>query len=621
MAKKKTVRKSTPRKKTPTRKAPAKKKSPSKTSPKPRASSKRTPSTLSPRVAEALKLNEAQLKRANSKEVNEIAKKVEMPTHPIANGLARMVLATHVAQVAGGGPISNAYSLSRAGLAKALFDDRRDYDDECGYPKTHNLTPEIYQALYDRESLATRVVQVLPRECWQRPPHIFEKESTEDEDSTAFEQAFQDLSMSIRGQSWHRDEHNNGLWEYLQRLDIQSRIGHFGCMLIGLDDTKAEDDLSKPVEGYNEKTGEIKRTRDRKLLFLRVFPETLATVAVRNDNQSSVRFGMPEAYKLTFVDTSAPITPSVIESSQTKDVHWTRVIHAADNLGASELIGVPAMRPVMNRILDSVKLYGGSAEMFWRGAFPGYSIETHPSLGGDVEVDEDAVTEQMENFTNSLQRYLAISGAHVNSLSPVVADPSAHLEAIITAICIVLEIPKRVFMGSERGELASSEDKDSWNERKAARQVNYLTPRIVVPTIDRFIQLGVLPEPKEYHIDWPDFDTLSDESKAKVQLMRTQADAAYIAGDVSSLIHPRDYLMESRGLTKDEADALLDSAEDFANDGGFPDVEDPELERQQQLEDSERSHQQAIELEQVKQSGKAPKPPKSGSPMGTDPIE
>jgi hypothetical protein len=116
-------------------------------------------------------------------------------------------------------------------------------------------------------------------------------------------------------------------------------------------------------------------------------------------------------------------------------------------------------------------------------------------LGGDVTIDSDDVRDQIENYINSLQRYLALTGMSAHTLAPQVSDPSSQIDKHLEAICIQLGIPKRVFMGSERGELASSQDDASWNDRLKARQNGYITPRIIVPFIDRLISVGVLPEP------------------------------------------------------------------------------------------------------------------------------
>jgi hypothetical protein len=102
------------------------------------------------------------------------------------------------------------------------------------------------------------------------------------------------------------------------------------------------------------------------------------------------------------------------------------VIHVNDVhdvAGSSEIFSPPRMRPVLNRILDLQKIYGAAGEGYWQGAFTGVSLETHPQLGGDVTIDSADVRSQLENYMNSLQRWLAITGMSAKTLSPTVTDP------------------------------------------------------------------------------------------------------------------------------------------------------------------------------------------------------
>ena len=203
--------------------------------------------------------------------------------------------------------------------------------------------------------------------------------------------------------------------------------------------------------------------------------------------------------------------------------------------------------------------------MYWRGAFPGLSIETHPQLGGDVTIDSDAIKGAMENYQNGLQRYFALMGMTAKSLAPQVVDPTPQIRAQLEAICIRLGIPLRVFLGSERGELASSQDKDTWNTRLTDRQINYVSPRIIIPFVDRMIHLGVLPQPSEemgYSIRWPSLDSLTPLEEATVAFQITDALAKYTAGGVDTMIEPHNYMTRVLGFTDDEAEEILQATEE-----------------------------------------------------------
>lgn len=440
--------------------------------------------------------------------------------------------------------VMNASSM-RSRILRGLLDPRRDVYDECGYPdKDAEITPKDYRRLYDREGIATRVVSVLPNESWKAQPLIFETEELDSE--TAFEKDLRELTDTLRGESHYKRHEGNPLFEALKRVDVLSGIGRFGLLYFGIDD------------GEDPATEVSKSSGRRKLLYLRVFDESQIHISKFDEDPTSPRYGHPELYQVHIQNAEN------ISTAKTRILHWTRCLHVADNLMSSEIFGVPRMQPVYNRLYDLMKLYGGSAEMYWRGAFPGLSIETHPSLGGDVEIDLPSVRDNMENYMNGLQRYLAFSGLSAKSLAPQVVDPSPQIEVQLTAICILLGIPQRIFCGSERGNLASGQDDSTWNERLAYRRNLYLTPRLIVPFLDRAIALGLLAAPKKetgYTVVWPDLEALSEEEKANVANLHTDAIIKYINGGGENLITPEDFLRRILSMDPELVAEIMKNAE------------------------------------------------------------
>ena len=452
--------------------------------------------------------------------------------------------------IVGRGILGNA--TSRSQLIKGMFDPRTDINDECGYPDTIN--PEEYRGMYDREGIATRVVEVLPKESWVVSPSVFETEDPTQ--TTEFEKAWDELAQNLHGDSWYQDEQGSPIWEYLLRADILSGIGAYGVVLLGLDDGK---DMLEEVEPG----------KDRKLLYVRCFDESLATIARREEDINNPRFDQPTEYSISFNDPRDSLRGGRGFHVTTKKVHWTRCIHLADNLGSSEIIGVPRQQSVWNRLYDLKKIYGASGEGYWKGAFPGLSLETDPGLAGDhgVDVNPAIIRDLMEKYSTGLQRYLLLTGLTAKSLAPQVVDPSPQIESLIDAVCIRLGIPKRIFTGSERGELASSQDEKTWNNRLSHRQTTYITPRIIVPLVNRLISLGVLPEPIGYSVVWPDLNSLTEDQKATIAVKRTESMSKYIGGNVESMMVPMDFLTEIIGLSDEKAQQIVDTAIETFEDG------------------------------------------------------
>ncbi len=459
-------------------------------------------------------------------------------------------------------------TLRRLGGFDTSPDPRRDIDDECGYLKTEQITLEHYHNFYDRNAIAKKVVELLPKHCWQVHPII--SEGGEDDDDTEFEIALKELGNKLRGESFFQDDKGDPFWEFLSRVDILSGIGHYGALLIGVGGAEGKD-LAKPIS----LTGKIQRD----LIFLRVFPERLATVDSFDEDSSSPRFGLPETYSMSFDDISTleiASESSVRPKMEVLKVHWSRVIHIVDQVMSNEVFGIPRMRPVFNNLQNLYSLYGSSTEMYYKGALPGYSFETHPSLGGDVEVDTSSLKSEAENWINGLQRMIQTVGMHVNSLAPQVVDPSPQIDVNIEAICVEQDCPKRVFLGSERGELASSQDRNHWDDVVQARRDNHVTPKIIVPTINRLILMGVLPTPEGFSAKWPEIETMSPLEKADIAIKMTQAIVAFIAGSGEQLIPVISFLTLVLGFSQEEAIPIIEVIEEENRQMILPEVEEPE---------------------------------------------
>lgn len=499
---------------------------------------------------------------------------------------------------------------ARSRMFEKQLETRRDISAECDYPKGV-VDVSTYQELYDREPIPARVVEVIPRESWQVTPQVYEDDDAEV--TTPFEESWAEVGRTLRGQkSWYGDELGSPVWEALMKADIASGIGSWSIILLGVDDGKA---LSEPLDGVEESYPDsittppdgrrisnpswggmtsgyldVDLTQDppvpypdpspsptasptspsstkpskptRRLNYLRVYKQAMVQITRYESNPNSPRHGYPTQYMVTLNGESQHSTGNA-PSQKDVSVHWTRVIHVADNAIDSDWCGVPRMQPVLNRLLDLRKLYAGSAEMYWQGALPGWAFETHPQLGGDVEVSQSEVREMMEDFSGGLQRWMTLQGMSAKSLAPQVVDPTPQIMVQIEAICIRLGIPKRIFMGSERGELASGQDDVAWNDRLKSRHLLYLSPRMIAPFIDRLIACGVLSPPKDsYHISWPDLTSKSDDEKASLGFKRTQSLVAYVSGNGEEVLPPFYFMTRFLDFTEEEATVIIKEAEE-----------------------------------------------------------
>ena len=421
----------------------------------------------------------------------------------------------------------------RRGLGTGLgqmYNGQRDVYQALGYKK--ELLPIDYWNKYKRQDISKRIVNAYPEATWRGDIRLIENE---DETETKFEDEAETLFT------------DKSIIHYCTRADKLARLGRYSVMYMGLNDG------GKPAE-------EVKASTRMELIYLAVYSELNAVVESVEGNVKSARYGKPLTYKIrvaNFEGSTGIISVDGIGTSEIV-VHWTRVIHVAEGLLESEVFGTPALECVYNRLENLELIAGGSAEMFWRGGFPGIAFEMDP----DADMDADDVAKldkELDEYMHSQRRYLKLQGIKANSMSSDIADPDKHVEVQLKFISGATGIPVRLLVGSERGELASSQDKENWTDRVAERRNDFAEPVILRQLIDRLIELSVLTEPAEYSVVWPDIDSLSDKDQAEIGKTRAEAIARYTISGSERIIPPLQFFIDVLGYPKDQAEAIIDA--------------------------------------------------------------
>lgn len=428
------------------------------------------------------------------------------------------------------------YSVLSAIVARALlasklgmqYNDERDIYRALGYPK--DLTEEDFYARYRRQDIAKAVINRPVAATWKGGFRIEEGEKEE----TAFDKAWKELDSKFK------------IANVLRRADRLACIGNYGVLLLGLDDVNNKNDFAKPVESVSS----------RQLLYLR--PYRQGTVAIERNvkDTSDERYGLPELYKIKMVGASG--------EEQEILVHYTRIIHIVPELLESEYKGIPPLEAVYNRLMDLEKLVGSSAEMFWRGARPGYQGK----VDKEYQVSDDMIEkfkQQIDEYENNLRRILITEGIDLKELAMQITDPSSHVDVQLQMISAVTGIPKRILVGSERGELASTQDRDNWADFIQSRRQEF-AEYVIRDLVDRLIEYEVLPEPKQYNILWEPINVPSEKDKAEVGRIRAQALKDYVTSG-SEIIMPVDAFLEHLlGLPPEQVEALSKELESMARE-------------------------------------------------------
>lgn len=434
-----------------------------------------------------------------------------------------------------------------------VVDPRHQIDLECGYPKF--ITPIMYRYMYDRDDVARRVVDFYPNECWSTDPQVF---TTVDEDT------WEEFELD-----WLKLQDDHNILGLLYRIDKLSGIGHYGALLMGVDDGL---DLDQPIQEPALLAG-VRRSvssKRRELLYLRPFDEYLSFIHQYETDVLSPRYGLPKYYNLVFLDMTIDAAGASIGTRLNRRVHWSRVIHVADNLTSSLVFGTPRQQPVFNRELDLRKMKGASAEMLWKGGFPGLSFEIDPQfVADDPDFDKEEFRKEIQRYADGLQRNLMLVGIKATSLaSQIPTDPQKYIDIQLQAIAMEMDVPEKIWRGSEEGRVAGTQDSLSWNKRLGRRVKKQVDPNVLRNAVDRFIAVGVMAPPKggKYFTDWADLNTPTDEDKANLALKWTQALSQYVASGVIHLIPPMEYMTTIMGIKPSDAKRILDDAEKA---GGF----------------------------------------------------
>jgi hypothetical protein len=321
-----------------------------------------------------------------------------------------------------------------------------------------------------------------------------------------------------------------------------------------------EDDVADDAEPEVKAFVEPVKTK-RKLIYARCFSQAQAMVTRWETNRLSPRFNQPVSYLIT-LDNPWEMTGGFVgQSGSTINVHWTRVVHVVDNRQNSDVLGQPRMQAVVNNLLNLDKIFGAAGEGFWKNSFTGLSIETHPQLGTNAKIDRASIKSQLENYENSLSRSMLFVGASAKTLAPTISDPTPHVDVNVGAIAVRLGMPRRVFEGSERGDVAAGTDDAAWNDELRLQQRIHNTPHVIVPFVDRCVLVGVLPEPKEYHVEWPDLESQTPaERSAFASAMTTALAAALQGGVVPGFFTEEDYLIQVCKFPEDVVKACLKRA-------------------------------------------------------------
>jgi hypothetical protein len=376
--------------------------------------------------------------------------------------------------------------ISRVQLAAAsglTFAGARDLYKVLGYKPA--LTPRDYRERYERHSVAARVVDSYPKSTWRGFVELIEDEDPQV--LTPFEEAWVELATRLKVNA------------VFKRADILAGLGEYAVIVIGAPGPTLETPLPDTLAPED-------------IVYLQPYSQADAPIFSYISDDQDPRYGLPEFYTIKRVADGPLLAGNSRPSMKDVRCHWTRVIHLSDGLLDDNVLGIPRLKRVWNDLDNLDKVVGGGSEAFWMKANGGVLFDVDPTkVKFDKQSKEELQTE-LDEHQHGQRRFLRTRGVTPHNLGSEAVDFSSQVASCISLISAGSEIPQRLLLGSERGELASTQDRENWKERVQDRRDEYAGPSVLHVFVDRMIEHGALPEPAAYEVRWPE---VHDESKTE----------------------------------------------------------------------------------------------------------
>lgn len=425
------------------------------------------------------------------------------------------------------------------------YEGARDLYQIFGYKKV--VTADDFLSKYQRQDIATRIIDAPPSATWSNPP-IIENKALNDE--------------------WIALDRSVKLWNAMYRADRLARLNTFSVLLFGFDDTT---NMKRPLntEGVKE------------LLYIRAVGARLVREITFEDSVRNKRFGLPKMYRIEFDD---PKTKSVsagqlsIKGQRDLEVHHSRIVHVVENSLEDQIFGTPIMEKVYNLLDDLLKVAGGTSETYWlqgRGGIQA-NVDSEMEIAPD---DAAALSDEIDEYMHQLRRFIRTRGVDLNVLDTRVPNPKEVFNMIIALISGTTGIPKRILVGAEAGQLASEQDRANWAERIEERRSLFCEPIMLEPTVDLLQTSGLLSEGM-VEFNWPSafIQNPLEEGQTKAQTARAIGNISRQTGNkVPMQLTSREEAREIIGLEGDlDESEILEQPEEEPSGfgGGAPDEEE-----------------------------------------------
>ncbi len=412
--------------------------------------------------------------------------------------------------------------------------------DAFGFPET--ISYRDYLRRYKRQEVAHRVIKAPVVATWSDTPEVYDNTPIDgpegDKNRSLFESSFDMLANDIK------------LFSHLKKLDILASLGRFAILLLGYNSDSVS--VLGPVSSTD------------KLIYVKPIGEDHVTVLSWDYEPTSERYGWPEVYQVEVATDS--------DESRTIQIHWSRIVHVAIDTLDEELYGIPAMEPIYNRLIGLDKIAGSAPEGYLLGARGGFVCKASEHSASLTEEEKNSITKELNSYFEQQKRTLTVDGLDIQELKPQVISPKEQIDVQLRLISAQTNIPVRILTGSERGELASSQDERSWLKYIEQRRVEVAEGAMLTALVEKLIANGTLPEPiGGFYFTWAPLLVLTDKERAEIAELNIRVLDTYTSNPTAMAIYPPEFFFRDFFGKSNEEILEMDQVANSIDDDSYLD--------------------------------------------------
>lgn len=374
-----------------------------------------------------------------------------------------------------------------------------------------NENPQFldYYRLWERGGLAHGAISRTVTKCWQDNPSIDQGDIDEgDRPRTPWETKFAKFAKTF------------DLWGVMREADTRRCVGHYSALILQIADNQTWD---KPVMGGRAK---------RLVKIIPAWEGQLYPTEYQMD-QTKADYGEPTMY--TFSEGAVGVAnnrAAATFAGRLLQIHPDRVVILGDITH-----GIPMLRAGYNDFANLEKILGGSGESFLKNAARQIAIEferevdlediahAHKVPLKDLRKVYDQVT---LGLNRGIDQTIVTQGAKVNPLTTSVPDPEKHFEASCMSAAASIMIPLMIWIGSQTGERASTQDQADWANTCQGRRVHMLT-RDIERVVNRLIALRLVDPIEDFTVAWSELGEATQAEKLANGKLMSDINAANAA--------------------------------------------------------------------------------------------